>query len=114
MRKEKGEMQRIVIATHHAPSLRGTTQPGKDHHRQGVTYVNDILGNKEIDGLWESGKNWWVFGHTHFSINKKMDNINVYSNQRGGASQEHKEEEERQLGGDPNHHHWNRQGCIEV
>lgn len=63
VREEKGASQRIVVFTHHAPSIYGTTAENSTF-RSGPMYANDILGGRSIDGLQKG--DFWVFGHTFF------------------------------------------------
>lgn len=81
--------QRIIIMTHHAPTLRGTAQPGREY-KSGPTntnkfsgYQNDLLGGEGIEGLRKDDV--WVFGHTHYSCDFVQDDVRVVANQRGGA-----------------------------
>ncbi|KAF8864005.1 hypothetical protein BDZ45DRAFT_551116, partial [Acephala macrosclerotiorum] len=84
IRKERPS-HRIIIMTHHAPSIRGTCQQEEDSSREyfsGPTaglqfsgYANDLLGGEGIAGLQEGDV--WAFGHTHYSCRFKQDEVSL-------------------------------------
>ncbi|KUJ15343.1 uncharacterized protein LY89DRAFT_686104 [Mollisia scopiformis] len=89
---------RIIIMTHHAPTIRESGQPGRDGTRaeglvpaqpeQWSGYQTDILGGEGLVGLRPGDH--WVFGHTHFSTQFEQDEVRCISNQRGGPSNDSK------------------------
>ncbi|KUJ15342.1 uncharacterized protein LY89DRAFT_735462 [Mollisia scopiformis] len=84
----KSRTQRILVMTHHAPAIRGTSRPAWDGTGPAWSnYQNDILGGEGIEGLQEGDV--WVFGHTHWSVNKYMlDEVRLIANQRGGSQEQ--------------------------
>jgi hypothetical protein len=86
IRAEKmGRERKILIITHHTPFLRGgsrnTNNPKKGMSDLYSMYNNDILGGCGIEGLGVG--DMWVYGHTHYTNDLFIDNLRVYSNQRG-------------------------------
>ncbi|KAB8289666.1 hypothetical protein EYC80_010579 [Monilinia laxa] len=81
--------RRILIITHHAPSLEGTSSPKNANNPWGSAFATDILGDSDLN--WQDVK-VWVFGHTHFTTDFGKNGIRVLSNQRGyvlpGGSEE--------------------------
>jgi hypothetical protein len=75
----------IIVMTHHAPCITGTSAPECDG--VGDSWSNfqvDILGGLGIEGLGKGDV--WVFGHTHFSAGFEQDEVRVLSNQRGAGN----------------------------
>ncbi|KAE9364662.1 hypothetical protein N431DRAFT_354548 [Stipitochalara longipes BDJ] len=82
---EKDADRVIIVMTHHAPCITGTSTPDKDG--QGDSWSDfqvDILGGEGMVGL--QADDIWVFGHTHWSTDFMQDEVRVYSNQRGGIT----------------------------
>ncbi|KAJ5907510.1 hypothetical protein N7495_000192 [Penicillium taxi] len=73
----KRDLPSIVVVTHHAPSLHGTSSPQHAQSPWSVAFGTDILSEK-----WD-GVKVWVFGHTHYTTEFKERGIRVLSNQRG-------------------------------
>ena len=66
----------LVVVTHHAPSLRGTSHPKNSGGPLNCAFATDLDHLVSRKGVAA-----WIFGHTHFScINGKL-----VSNQRGYA-----------------------------
>lgn len=84
--KEKdGKERKIMVVTHHPPFIRGASR-GNDNIGQPYTknysmYGNDILGGCGLPGL--GAGDMWVYGHTHYTNDLYVDEVRVYSNQRG-------------------------------
>ncbi|ESZ96456.1 Ser/Thr protein phosphatase superfamily protein [Sclerotinia borealis F-4128] len=76
-----GEPERkILIITHHAPLIHGTSNPKNINNPWSSAFATDLLEG--------SGLNWgdvkvWVFGHTHFTTDFEKNGTRVLSNQRG-------------------------------
>lgn len=84
VRRAAGEGKRVVVATHHAPRLEGTSEPRYAGSSWGSAFATDLLGEGEV---WEGRVDIWVFGHTHFSTDVVVGGVRVLSNQRGSGSQ---------------------------
>ncbi|KAE9966696.1 hypothetical protein BLS_006857 [Venturia inaequalis] len=70
--------RRIVVVTHHAPCIKGTSHPEHTSSDCNSAFATDLLDN----GCWV-GVNTWVFGHTHYSTAFLRNGIRVIANQRG-------------------------------
>lgn len=71
------ERRSVLVVTHHAPSLRKTSNPQHEGNAWSVALGTDLLSRS-----WE-GVKMWVFGHTHYSTEFRVKGIRVVSNQRG-------------------------------
>jgi predicted phosphodiesterase len=69
----------ILVVTHHAPCLRGTSEPKFDDSPWTSAFATDLL--KKADD-WSDVKAW-VYGHTHYSTELTKAGVRVLSNQRG-------------------------------
>ncbi|PYH31744.1 uncharacterized protein BO87DRAFT_408703 [Aspergillus neoniger CBS 115656] len=67
----------ILVVTHHAPSLQGTSSPRHAQSPWSVAFGTDILS-----GI-PDGVKVWVFGHTHYTTDFMEKGVRVVSNQRG-------------------------------
>ena len=78
--------RRILVLTHHAPTVRGSSRPDQDDCKTPTwsAYQNDILGGEGVDGL-HSG-DIWAFGHTHWGCDFVEDGVRVIANQMGGSA----------------------------
>jgi predicted phosphodiesterase len=70
--------RRLLIATHHAPCIEGTSRPEHASNPWTSAFATDLVDQ----GGWEGVKTW-VFGHTHYSAQFVRGGIRVVSNQRG-------------------------------
>lgn len=91
IRAEKdGKERKILIATHHPPFIRGgsrdTDTIGRKMTDTYTMYSNDILGGYGFEGL--GAGDMWVYGHTHRTNDLLIDDVKVYSNQRGAKCPE--------------------------
>jgi len=75
--KAKEDNKKLIIITHHAPSLRGTSR----NEHKGSSLSSAFCTN--LDYLFEDPIKTWVFGHTHHSCKLYINNIPLLSNQRG-------------------------------
>ncbi|KAE9366069.1 hypothetical protein N431DRAFT_446281 [Stipitochalara longipes BDJ] len=82
IRKEDPK-RRILVMTHHAPTVRGSSPPEQDDGKspRWSAYQNDILGGEGVAGL-QTG-DIWTFGHTHRSCDFFEDGVRVIANQIG-------------------------------
>ena len=65
---------RLVVVTHHAPSLKGTSAPAHD-----ASPLNSAFATALDDLVDRDAVAAWIFGHTHFSSRRGK----LVSNQRG-------------------------------
>ncbi|CAI7612132.1 unnamed protein product [Penicillium bialowiezense] len=69
----------ILVVTHHAPSLQGTSSPQNTNNPWTPAFATDILSRIPNP----SGIKAWVFGHTHYTNDFKSHGIRLLANQRG-------------------------------
>jgi hypothetical protein len=67
---------RMLVVTHHAPSLVGTSHPKHAGGALNCAFATDLDALVERDAVAA-----WIFGHTHFSTTRGK----LRSNQRGYA-----------------------------
>lgn len=82
--------RRILLATHHAPSIEGTSRPEQSKNPWTCAFATDLLS----EGVWD-GVKVWVFGHTHYSTDVVCNGVRMLANQRGyvlGAKEDEKRE----------------------
>jgi predicted phosphodiesterase len=70
--------RRLLVATHHAPCMQGTSRPEHSNSPWTPAFATDLLNQEGWDGI-----NTWVFGHTHYSTDLRRNGIRVVANQRG-------------------------------
>ena len=76
---DEGKSSRIVlVVTHHAPSLEGTSRPEHAENPWSSAFATEMLAC----GGWDPVKTW-VFGHTHYCTDMVRDGIRIVANQRG-------------------------------
>ncbi|PLN81955.1 Metallo-dependent phosphatase-like protein [Aspergillus taichungensis] len=75
--EKRSKKRSILVVTHHAPLLQGTSSPQHAQNPWSVAFGTDIL--PQIP----RGVKAWVFGHTHFTTDFKERGVRVVSNQRG-------------------------------
>ncbi|KAM0797528.1 Metallo-dependent phosphatase-like protein [Usnea florida] len=79
IRNEKDLPKRnILVITHHAPTVRGTSKPSDLANPWSCAFSTDLLGDKAL-----ADTQVWVFGHTHFTSDFKQEQVRLVSNQRG-------------------------------
>jgi hypothetical protein len=78
--KDNNSRRSILIVTHHAPCVAGTSSPQYAGNPCTCAFATDILG----DGDW-TGVKTWVHGHTHFTTEFEIRGVKVVSNQRGNV-----------------------------
>jgi hypothetical protein len=74
----------IVVLTHHAPCLEGTSRPEHASNSWTSGFATDLIMSDEI----EASKQWpnvkfWAFGHTHYTTDITHSGIRLIANQRG-------------------------------
>lgn len=78
VRSEKRPEHRILVVTHHAPKIKGTSQPKDVGNPWSSAFATDLLGERVFANV-----RYWVFGHTHFTTEFSEGPIRLVSNQRG-------------------------------
>lgn len=69
----------LLVVTHHAPSLQGTSSPQHANSPWSSAFETDVLSQIPRSTAVSS----WVFGHTHYTTEFKHQGIRVMANQRG-------------------------------
>ncbi|KAK7544375.1 Metallo-dependent phosphatase-like protein [Phyllosticta citribraziliensis] len=72
----------LLVVTHHAPCIQLTSSPRHVGNPWTSAFATDLLGAAESGKAWDAIR-VWVFGHTHYSTNFKVNGTRVVSNQRG-------------------------------
>ncbi|RYP78941.1 hypothetical protein DL769_003106 [Monosporascus sp. CRB-8-3] len=70
--------RRLLVATHHAPCVEGTSRPEHSRNPWMPAFATDLVDQEGWDGV-----KTWVFGHTHYSTNLLRNGIRLVANQRG-------------------------------
>jgi len=78
--KDNNYRRSILVVTHHAPCVAGTSSPQYVGDPCTCAFATDILG----DGDW-TGVKTWAHGHTHFTAEFETRGVRVVSNQRGNV-----------------------------
>lgn len=74
--------RRVVVFTHHAPTVEGTSDP-KFAGRENPT-ASAFASELTSEPCWTAGiVTLWAFGHTHWSCDFVRAGVRVVSNQRG-------------------------------
>ncbi|TWU76672.1 hypothetical protein ED733_008471 [Metarhizium rileyi] len=60
--KEQSTKRRLLVATHHAPCIEGTSRPEDSNNPWTPAFATDLLDQQGWAGI-----NIWTFGHTHYS-----------------------------------------------
>lgn len=72
------QQRKIIVITHHAPTLRETGQPQHVENPWTSAFATYLL-----DAADWSGVALWVYGHTHFTSQFSKGGVKVVSNQSG-------------------------------
>jgi hypothetical protein len=75
----------IVVATHHAPSVKGLNPQHVEFSRINHGYYTDLHAFIEI----LPNIKWWLHGHTHVQKRYQIAQCQVISNARGYIGEEH-------------------------
>ena len=76
--KENQPNRSIVVITHHAPTLLGTSKPSDLASPWSCAFSTDLLGDQTLADV-----QWWVFGHTHYTSEFRHCQVRLVSAQRG-------------------------------
>lgn len=68
----------VLVVTHHAPSLTGTSAPEHANNPWTPAFATDLLPGLNTDRV-----KTWVFGHTHHTTELFCDGVRLVANQRG-------------------------------
>lgn len=68
----------ILVVTHHAPSLTGTSAPEHADNPWTPAFATDLLPRLNTERV-----KIWVFGHTHYTTELDADGVHLIANQRG-------------------------------
>jgi hypothetical protein len=71
--------RRIVIFTHYAPAIQGTSAPAHQNSPVNSAFATDMT----VRSCWGHPVSLWAFGHTHFNCDFVQGGVRVVSNQRG-------------------------------
>ncbi|EGE08809.1 Ser/Thr protein phosphatase [Trichophyton equinum CBS 127.97] len=78
---ESGSKRKIVVVTHHAPSIRGTSKASDEGNPWSSAFGTDLLDGTQrscLDHVY-----CWIYGHTHHSSESIRGQVRLVSNQRG-------------------------------
>jgi hypothetical protein len=78
--RENSTKPAIIVVTHYAPCTEQTSRPEYTNNPWSSAFATDIISSPST--AWPNVK-VWVYGHTHFSNDFKMNGIRVVGNQRG-------------------------------
>lgn len=70
--------RRILIATHHAPCIEGTSRPTDSSNLWTSAFATDLLDQHDWNVVQV-----WAFGHTHYSTDMSRNGVRLVANQRG-------------------------------
>ncbi|KAL6790872.1 hypothetical protein J3E68DRAFT_411546 [Trichoderma sp. SZMC 28012] len=76
--QDQNNSRQVVIATHHAPCLQGTSKPADTNSPWTPAFATDLV----TKGNW-GNVTCWIFGHTHYSTDFRYKGIRLLANQRG-------------------------------
>lgn len=68
----------ILVVTHHAPSLEGTSAPEHINNPWTPAFASDLLPRLNTEKVKA-----WVFGHTHYTTEFRCLGVQLIANQRG-------------------------------
>ncbi|KAI0639503.1 Ser/Thr protein phosphatase protein [Trametes polyzona] len=71
--------RKIVVMTHHAPTVQGTSNPLYDGSPIGSAFSTELVGGP----CWKPQVKVWAFGHTHWACDFEREGIRVVSNPKG-------------------------------
>lgn len=73
-----GSGRDILVVTHHAPSLTGTSAPEHVNNPWTPAFATDLLPRLNTERV-----KIWVFGHTHYTTELSSGSVRLIANQRG-------------------------------
>lgn len=68
----------VLVVTHHAPSLAGTSAPEHANNPWTPAFATDLLPRLDTTRV-----KTWVFGHTHYTTELDSGGVHLIANQRG-------------------------------
>lgn len=71
--------RRVVVMTHHAPTVAGTSDPKYVGGPTNSAFATELVGGP----CWSANVKLWMFGHTHWNLDTVRNGVHVLSNQRG-------------------------------
>lgn len=71
--------RRIVVMTHHAPTVEGTSNPRYAGGPLGSAFATELVGGP----FWKEPVVMWAFGHTHWACDFEREGVRVLSNPKG-------------------------------
>ncbi|KIM48703.1 hypothetical protein M413DRAFT_84237 [Hebeloma cylindrosporum] len=71
--------RRVVVFSHHAPTLNGTSDPKFSGGPTSGAFATELTRTS----VWAKPVVLWAFGHTHWCCDFKRDGVRVVANQRG-------------------------------
>ena len=87
--------RRILIATHHAPSLKSTMSPLLENEPSRSAFATAILESESNTWTRAPCLRYWVFGHTHWNSEIRVGKLILCSNQKGYERNKGSEGEQR-------------------
>lgn len=81
----EGRERRLLVATHHAPSLEGTSRPKDAGNPWSAAFASNVLDREGGDGWGEEGVQVWAYGHTHYCTDFRKSGVRLVANQRGSV-----------------------------
>jgi hypothetical protein len=76
--EEVEEGRRVIVATHHAPATRGTSNPAYDSSPFRSAFATELVGDVAPGRV-----KVWAFGHTHWCCDFVEGGVRVVANQGG-------------------------------
>ncbi|KLJ09468.1 hypothetical protein EMPG_15119 [Blastomyces silverae] len=78
---ESALKRKIVVISHHAPSMDGTSRPSDEGSPYSSAFATNLLDG-ETRSCFETVQ-CWIFGRTHYSTDILRGQVRLVSNQRG-------------------------------
>lgn len=75
--RAKADGKKVLVMTHHAPTLRDTSAPEHRGNPLGHAFATDL------EHMMADPVVMWVYGHSHFSHDQLINGVRVLSNSRG-------------------------------
>ncbi len=79
--EQDGSRTRIIVLTHHAPSMRETSSPKDRDSPWRSAFATDLFADGVAPILREV--RLWIYGHTHYTTQFSKGTVKFLSNQRG-------------------------------
>ncbi len=70
--------RKVVVVSHHAPALRGTSKPMYEGSPVSAAFATDLAGTEDFAGVTA-----WIFGHTHYITTFETAGVTIMANARG-------------------------------